>query len=143
MADPSIDNLRSALEELTGVMRNASDGMGRMSESTTAADAARKQSIDMFTNALTGAGTSLKSFTSTVMDSQRSFAKYNSTVDNASSALSGLLGNFGKFGQLLGGAAKGVGELTKVYFEQADKLNKATDELKPSLLPVPGFPELH
>lgn len=81
------------------------------------------------TQALRDSGQALKSFAGAILNSERSFSKYNDTLENAGNAALELGKSFGIVGTILGGIIKGATMLGSAFAKQADNVLKATDDL--------------
>lgn len=127
---PEIEQFRQALLGLTDTMNNASNGSGVLARETADAgqrikdaQATQKQVIDQTVS-------SLKSFGTAILNTERSFSKYNGAIDSAGGALATFAKTIPGVGNALSMVVKGGTEVAKMYTEQADRISKANDTLK-------------
>jgi len=88
--------------------------------------------LNELSKTITSSSNTLKeSFKALTSQSDRTFGKYNSAIDQTSEALTGLAGTvFGKVGSMIAGSFIGaLGTVTKGMISQYDALLKTTDEL--------------
>ena len=127
----AIDNadLERAFDELrqaTGSTQSAFNAMAGA-----ASNATNEQ--NKYTNAVKGATSALTrglaGFASATSSGESSLKTFNSVIDGAVGAVSKIAGAFGAAGQVIGGAAQGIGEAAKFLVTQVDRTAKTFNTL--------------
>lgn len=146
----AINNLASSMGNLTDAQRRSMDRQNintkdinkdfsdlsrsvnsnsQAQDSIATANKKYAESMQQFNNAVVSSVNGLKTFTAALLDSNRNFSKYGSTVTNFGDALAGVLKALGPLGAVLGGVVQGMTKVAEAALKQADNVLKAYDDL--------------
>ena len=119
--------------------KDLNDNFNRLGKSASDASAAQnsiavankkyEESMNSLNAATASTVTGLKSFTTALLDSERSFGKYGSTVTSFGDAVGNALKAFGPLGVVAGTVVQGLSKVAEVALKQADNLTKGYDSL--------------
>ena len=123
------------IKNIKGLDQDFSNLKGSINQQSAAYQANQKaaeeyaKAMGNFNAALTSSVSSLTSLGSSLLSTEKSFAKYNNALSSAGDAALSLGKNFGLVGMAIGGLVKVATMAAEQWNKQADSALKATDDL--------------
>ena len=122
---------QSTNQNTAAVNKNSAaiDGNTKLSEIEKQAKQKNAEAMENYSQALKSAQSAVKGFASALLDTTSGFQKYEGAIKSTTSAIGGVLSNFGPLGKALGFAVEGLGKLSGAVLKQTDAMVKAYDDL--------------